>query len=150
MLRFATNKQYFLHQQTVLQKVNLKHAQVKFWLCEVHVETFMVSVFWPLTEDAFCVANNRSRDEVLVMVSWILTKKKQKHKHNEQKGQKKKGFLCDSSLLLSARNSSWSGFYFFAKRSQRVCCFLSKTNQQSFHFMSCSLLFCCFVTIQHP
>ena len=141
MLRFATNKQSFLHQPkrsiSNMHRWSFDYAWGEYRNC--HGFNF-------LTEDSFCVANN---------LSWCGSchgelnpdKKKQKHKHNEQRVKKK--WLLVWFIFASFRKKlSWSGFCFVSKLSQRVCCLCSKTNQQPFHFVSCSLLFCCFVAIQ--
>ena len=78
-------------------------------------------------------------------------KKKQKHKHNEQKGQKKKRFLVWFIFASFCKKLKLEWILFCLQSAlKEYVVFCSKTNQQSFHFMSCSLLFCCFVTIQHP
>ena len=126
-------------------------------MSEVNVETVTVLIFWPLKEDAFCVANNRSRDAVLVMVSWVpdKTKKKQKHKHNETKGCHKKKvsrFVIHLCFFLQEIKVGVD-FVLFAKRSQRVCCICAQKQTNS-HSTLCLfvvvLLFCYNPTIhQH-
>ena len=73
-----------------------KHTQVKFWWWMRWIQQLSHFQFSPLIQDAFHVVSNRALDMVLVVVSWVLTKKTIKPTQLTKIEQK--GCSCDARL----------------------------------------------------